>query len=97
MHYQVQDAMLQGMWSREVLALPKCGAAGGANSEILWYGPRVRMGMYGRFICCLSECKHALSSTSTFPCRSSTASCILSQGIVVMPWQQLTMRNLLTS
>ena len=43
---QVQDAMLQGMWSREVLALPNCGAAGGANNDILWYGPRVRMGMY---------------------------------------------------
>ena len=43
---QVQDAMLQGMWSREVLALPKCGAASGAGSQILWYGPRVRMGIY---------------------------------------------------
>ena len=43
---QVQDAMLQGMWSREVLALPNCGAAGGTHNDIQWYGPRVRMGMY---------------------------------------------------
>ena len=43
---QVQEAMLQGMWNKDVLALPNCGAAGGSSNDILWYGPRVRMGLY---------------------------------------------------
>ncbi|KAK9791857.1 hypothetical protein WJX73_005571 [Symbiochloris irregularis] len=42
----VQEAMLQGTWSREVLALPNCGAASEHSNHILWYGPRVRMGLY---------------------------------------------------
>lgn len=43
---QVQEAMLQGTWSRDVLALPNCGAGSEHSNHILWYGPRVRMGMY---------------------------------------------------
>ena len=43
---QVQDAMMQGMWPDEVLALPGCAAELGSASEVIWFGPRVRMGIF---------------------------------------------------
>ena len=31
---QVQDAMMQGMWVDDVLALPNCGAELGDNAQV---------------------------------------------------------------
>ena len=38
--------MMQGMWVDDVLALPGCGAELGQNSQVVWFGPRVRMGLF---------------------------------------------------
>ena len=47
MHWaQVQDAMMQGMWVDDVLALPNCAAELGEDEQLAWFGPRVRMGLF---------------------------------------------------
>ena len=37
---------MQGMWVDDLLALPNCGAELGENSQVVWFGPRVRMGLF---------------------------------------------------
>lgn len=45
---QVQDLMMQQGtgWSPDVLGLPDCQPQLSACGRLVWYGPRVRMGMY---------------------------------------------------
>lgn len=44
---QVQTVMMQQGkgWSPEVLALPNCGPQVTEEGLLIWYGPRIRMGM----------------------------------------------------
>lgn len=42
---QVQQLLLEGAWSDRVLALPGCGPALSSSMEVLWVGPRARMGI----------------------------------------------------
>ena len=37
--------MLEGAWSDKVLALPGCGPALSSSMEVVWVGPRARMGI----------------------------------------------------
>ncbi|KAL0031937.1 hypothetical protein WJX79_006910 [Trebouxia sp. C0005] len=41
----VQQLLLEGAWSDRVLALPGCGPALSSSMEVLWVGPRARMGI----------------------------------------------------
>ena len=43
---QVQEAMLDVQWDTSVLALPHCQPVFGSSCQILFAGPRVRIGMY---------------------------------------------------
>ena len=42
---QMQEVMIQGMWGNDVLALPHCGAELTEDGELVYLGPRIRMGM----------------------------------------------------
>ena len=42
---QVQQLLLEGAWSDRVLALPGCGPALSSSMEVVWVGPRARMGI----------------------------------------------------
>ena len=42
---QLQEVMVQGMWGNEILALPHCAAELTEEGELLYFGPRVRIGM----------------------------------------------------
>ena len=42
---QVQQLLLEGAWSDKVLALPGCGPALSSSMEVVWVGPRARMGI----------------------------------------------------
>ncbi len=42
---QVQQVLLEGAWSDKVLALPGCGPALSSSMEVVWVGPRARMGI----------------------------------------------------
>ena len=41
----MQQLLLQGAWSDKVLALPGCGCALSSGMEVVWVGPRARMGI----------------------------------------------------
>ena len=43
---QVQEAMMQNMWSNDVLALPHCHAQQGTGGRLVFYGPRIQCGIY---------------------------------------------------
>ena len=45
MALQVQQLLLEGAWSDKVLALPGCGPALSSSMEVVWVGPRARMGI----------------------------------------------------
>ncbi len=42
---KVQQLLLEGAWSDKVLALPGCGPALSSSMEVVWVGPRARMGI----------------------------------------------------
>ena len=42
---QVQQQLLEAAWSDRVLALPGCGPALNTAMEVIWVGPRARMGI----------------------------------------------------
>ena len=42
---QVHHLLLEGCWSDRVLALPGCGPALSSSMEVVWVGPRARMGI----------------------------------------------------
>lgn len=42
---KVQQVLLEGAWSDKVLALPGCGPALSSSMEVVWVGPRARMGI----------------------------------------------------
>ena len=41
----MQQQLLEGAWSDQVLALPGCGPALSSSMEVVWVGPRARMGI----------------------------------------------------
>ena len=45
LHLQLQEVMVQGMWGNEILSLPHCSAELTEAGELLYFGPRVRIGM----------------------------------------------------
>ena len=48
MQMQIQEAMMQKGtgWSADVLALPGCSPEVTSDGRLIWYGPRVRMGIF---------------------------------------------------
>ena len=43
---QVQDEMLKVHWREDVLVLPQCQAQVGRNQDLIFIGPRIKMGIY---------------------------------------------------
>ena len=41
----MQQLLLEGAWADKVLALPGCGPALSSSMEVVWVGPRARMGI----------------------------------------------------
>ncbi|KAK9791166.1 hypothetical protein WJX73_003369 [Symbiochloris irregularis] len=41
----VQDAMMQRTWSHDVTSLALCGACMSASGDLIWFGPRIKMGL----------------------------------------------------
>ena len=42
----MQQQLLEAAWSDRVLALPGCGPALNTSMEVIWVGPRARMGIW---------------------------------------------------
>ena len=42
---QVQDVMMQGSWTDDILMLPNCQVEMDENNAMIWNGPRIKLGL----------------------------------------------------
>ena len=61
---QMQDAMMQRTWSHDVTSLALCGACMSPAGDLIWFGPRIKMGLCKDVPTCIMP--HATSGRADF-------------------------------